>query len=114
MHAVFAVSETKIIEKIIVLHSFQHVGTVYIFQMDPYHNYYMYSSGKKTFRDIISYRFLSCIVLFCNISYEILCLIHNNIYSCGREIGILQDFVQDIIWDFARSCTSFHVLNTMC
>ena len=31
---------------------------------------------------------------FCEISYEIL-------------FGILQDFVQDIVWDFARSRTSF-------
>ena len=37
---------------------------------------------------------------FCEISYEIL-------------FGIVRDFVQDIVWDFARSCTSFCVLNTM-
>ena len=37
---------------------------------------------------------------FYEISYEIL-------------FGILRDFVQDIVWDFARSRTNFRMLNTM-
>ena len=42
-----------------------------------------YSSGKKNFP---RYCLVSCIVLVCNISYEISCLMHNNIFMWAREL----------------------------
>ena len=42
-----------------------------------------YSSRKKNFP---RYRLVSCIVLVCNISYEISCLMHNNIFMWAREL----------------------------
>ena len=42
--------------------------------------------GNKTFQDIVSYHFVSCLVLFCDILYEISCLMYNHVFMWVREL----------------------------
>ena len=65
-----------------------------------------YSSGKKTFWDIVLCHFISCIVLFAR-SHAGSCASCIIIYSCGCKSS--WDLVWNVIWDFARFRTIYRL-----